>query len=102
PVAEVEPFRPLAIAGAKVPDEAGDDVGVRTGQGLEDRARAPPAEEAAGVGEAEPRTALVGETCEVLEVAAVRDRLHSLGAERAELPADPDRDRGHGVRAAPR
>src|SRR5205823_237678 len=52
-VAQPELLRPLPICGAEVPDEAHDDVEIGRGERLEERPRAPLAEEAAGVGDPE-------------------------------------------------
>ena len=93
PVAEAELTRPLAVGGAKVPDEARDDVARRFRRAPRGAAAGALAEEAARVREPETLAGRVFEPGEVLEVRSVRDRLDALGAERAQLV--PDR-RGYG------
>ena len=59
PVAEAEPFGPLAVGRPEVADEAGDDVEPGLGQRGEERPRVAPAEEAAGVRDPEARRGMV-------------------------------------------
>ena len=58
PVSQAECLREVTVGCPKVADEAEDGVDVRTGEGLEDRPRAPAAEEAAGV--RDPEAAATG------------------------------------------
>src|SRR4029450_281854 len=85
PIAEAKALRELAIGCPKIADEAEDGVDVRTGEGLEDRPRAPAAEKAAGVRDPEAWRRGVREPRKVLEVAAVGDRLDPGGAEGTQL-----------------
>jgi hypothetical protein len=79
PVTERQLLGPLAVGRAEVADEARDDVQAGLGQRREERPRAPPADEAAGVGDSE---ALAGRVLEPLEV--LRPRISSaIGSETA-------------------
>ena len=71
---QAELLGPLAVGRAEVAHEAGDRVEPGVVERLEERARVPLPEEAAGVGDAETRPGAVLEAHEVVEVAAVRDR----------------------------
>src|SRR5581483_2679817 len=81
PVAELEALRPLAVGGAEVADESGDDAVDPRKRG-EERARVALAEERAGVRDPEALAAAVLEAGEVVEVRAVRD-VHDGPARRA-------------------
>ncbi len=93
PVAEPEALGPLAVGGAEVADEAGDDVEPRLGERGQERPRVAPAEEAAGVRDPEAGRVAVLEPGEVVEVAAVRDRDHRAprARARASRPRSPRR-----------
>ena len=100
PVAEPEPLGELAVGRAQAADEARDDVAVDLGQRGQERPRVAMPEERPRVRDPEALAPVVLELLEVLEVAAVRDRLHPLRPELAHLARDRVRDGDDGVRPA--
>ncbi len=97
PVAEAELRRELAVGRAEPADEAGHDVVLGVRERGEERPRIAMAEERARVRDPEPVARVVLEPLEVVEVAAVRDRLDPGGAELPHLLRDRVRDGDHGV-----
>ena len=92
-LAEPELVRELAIRRAQAADEARDDIVFGFRERRQKRTGIAVAEERAGVRDPELLPRVVLEAFEVVEVAAVRDRLDTLGAELSHLPRDRVRDR---------
>ena len=100
-VADPDPLGVLAVGGAEVADEAGDHVGRRAGERVEEWPGIATAEEAARVRDPEAVAGRVRKPGELVEVGAVLD--HGETARRRErggLPRDRPRDGDDRVRLA--